>query len=71
MRKISCYGAINVEMNTDPRWASWNLGIFVCIRCSGTHRSLGTHISKGKISDQKIESLDSLFIQIVKKKKKK
>lgn len=36
------------EKNLDPRWASWNLGIFICIRCSGTHRSLGTHISKGK-----------------------
>ncbi|KAI7864651.1 putative GTPase activating protein for Arf-domain-containing protein [Spinellus fusiger] len=28
------------------RWASWNLGLFVCIRCSGVHRSMGTHISK-------------------------
>ncbi|KAI9269724.1 hypothetical protein EDC94DRAFT_379114 [Helicostylum pulchrum] len=35
----------------DPRWASWNLGLFVCIRCSGTHRSLGTHISKVKSVD--------------------
>ncbi|KAG1311629.1 hypothetical protein G6F64_003669 [Rhizopus arrhizus] len=35
----------------DPRWASWNLGIFVCIRCSGIHRSLGTHISKVKSVD--------------------
>ncbi|RKO96035.1 hypothetical protein CXG81DRAFT_2550, partial [Caulochytrium protostelioides] len=35
----------------DPRWASWNLGIFVCIRCSGTHRSMGTHISKVKSAD--------------------
>ncbi|TPX36372.1 hypothetical protein SmJEL517_g01555 [Synchytrium microbalum] len=35
----------------DPRWASWNLGIFVCIRCSGIHRSLGTHISKVKSAD--------------------
>jgi len=29
-----------------PRWAVWNLGIFVCIRCSGIHRGLGVHISK-------------------------
>ncbi|KAL9540716.1 hypothetical protein PS6_010627 [Mucor atramentarius] len=35
----------------DPKWASWNLGIFICIRCSGTHRSLGTHISKVKSVD--------------------
>ena len=27
-----------------PRWASWNLGLFVCIRCSGIHRSLGEQV---------------------------
>ncbi|XP_003737279.1 stromal membrane-associated protein 1 [Galendromus occidentalis] len=31
-----------------PRWASWNLGIFVCIRCAGIHRNLGVHISRVK-----------------------
>jgi len=31
-----------------PRWASWNIGIFVCIRCAGIHRNLGVHISKVK-----------------------
>lgn len=27
-------------------WVSINLGIVICIECSGIHRSLGTHISK-------------------------
>ncbi|XP_059808007.1 arf-GAP with coiled-coil, ANK repeat and PH domain-containing protein 3-like isoform X1 [Hypanus sabinus] len=30
----------------DPRWASINLGITLCIECSGIHRSLGVQCSK-------------------------
>ncbi|XP_063157784.1 arf-GAP with coiled-coil, ANK repeat and PH domain-containing protein 1 [Candoia aspera] len=29
-----------------PEWASINLGITLCIECSGIHRSLGVHFSK-------------------------
>lgn len=32
--------------SSDPRWASINLGITLCIECSGVHRSLGVHYSK-------------------------
>ena len=31
-----------------PRWASWNLGVFLCIRCAGIHRNLGVHLSRVK-----------------------
>ncbi|KAK8751966.1 hypothetical protein OTU49_011377 [Cherax quadricarinatus] len=31
---------------SNPRWASINLGISLCIECSGIHRSLGVHYSK-------------------------
>ncbi len=45
----------------DPEWISINLGIFVCIECSGAHRNLGTHISKVRsvlYDDVEIEHLE-------------
>ncbi|KAL0822706.1 hypothetical protein ABMA28_004725 [Loxostege sticticalis] len=32
----------------DPDWASYNLGIFICMRCASIHRGMGAHISKVK-----------------------
>ncbi|KAI8066863.1 hypothetical protein BC940DRAFT_301732 [Gongronella butleri] len=30
----------------NPEWCSLNLGLILCIECSGIHRSMGTHVSK-------------------------
>ncbi|KAL1303679.1 hypothetical protein AAFC00_007033 [Neodothiora populina] len=32
----------------NPGWASWSLGIFLCMTCAALHRKMGTHISKVK-----------------------
>lgn len=40
---ISLFGSIS-----DPEWASYNIGVFLCQDCAGIHRSMGTHISKIK-----------------------
>ncbi|XP_059049173.1 arf-GAP with coiled-coil, ANK repeat and PH domain-containing protein 2 [Achroia grisella] len=55
MRKIRIWEQLlNIPGNNNccdcgspnPRWASINLGITLCIECSGIHRSLGVHLSK-------------------------
>ncbi|XP_010294011.1 PREDICTED: arf-GAP with SH3 domain, ANK repeat and PH domain-containing protein 1, partial [Phaethon lepturus] len=30
----------------DPTWLSINLGILICIKCSGIHREMGVHLSR-------------------------
>ena len=31
---------------TSPTWARVNLGVLVCINCSGFHREIGVHVTK-------------------------
>ncbi|KAK2873279.1 hypothetical protein FQN49_002469 [Arthroderma sp. PD_2] len=50
--KLNCNKTCaDCKRNKHPRWASWNIGVFVCIRCSGIHRGMGTHISRVKSVD--------------------
>ncbi|KAH3661259.1 hypothetical protein OGAPHI_006666 [Ogataea philodendri] len=51
LREPANKNCADCKVSKNPRWASWNLGIFVCIRCSGIHRSMGTHISRVKSVD--------------------
>ncbi|GLT35712.1 hypothetical protein SLA2020_101390 [Shorea laevis] len=48
----------------DPKWASANIGVFLCLKCCGVHRSLGTHISKVlsvTLDDWSDEEIDAMI----------
>lgn len=49
--------------SSEPKWVSSSLGVFICIKCSGIHRSLGVHISKVlslKLDEWTDEQVDEL-----------
>lgn len=46
-------------------WVSINLGIILCIECSGIHRSLGTHISKVRSLTLDITSFTVDIVEIL------
>ena len=50
---------------SQPEWISLNLGVVVCLECSGGHRSLGVKVSR--IRSMLMDKLDGNSMDIVKK----
>lgn len=60
LRCADCEAITTAE--TKP-WISFNLGVVVCLKCSGVHRSLGVHISKIRSVD--LDNWDEESVQSV------
>ncbi|KAL2898325.1 putative ADP-ribosylation factor GTPase-activating protein AGD11 [Bienertia sinuspersici] len=59
----------------EPKWVSMGVGVFICIKCSGIHRSLGVHITKvlsvklDEWTDDQVDALAEMGGNIVANKK--
>ncbi|CAL5867766.1 uncharacterized protein PFLUO_LOCUS1986 [Penicillium psychrofluorescens] len=53
------------ESSSKVEWVSINLGIILCIECSGIHRSLGTHISKIRSLTLDVHSFSNDIVEIL------
>ena len=53
--------------NLGPKWASTNLGLYVCLQCSGVHRGMGASVSFMKsvtLDTWQTDQIKVLFFEI-------
>lgn len=59
------YWCADCGSGSKVEWVSINLGIVLCIECSGIHRSLGTHISKVRSLTLDIKSFTIDIVEVL------
>ncbi|BDD56525.1 hypothetical protein MAP00_001972 [Monascus purpureus] len=59
------YWCADCGSSSKVEWVSINLGIVLCIECSGIHRSLGTHISKIRSLTLDVNSFSNDIVEIL------
>ncbi len=62
--KGNCWCA-DCGSDVKTEWVSINLGIVLCIECSGIHRSLGTHISKVRSLTLDVTSFTTDIVEVL------
>lgn len=62
--KGNCWCA-DCGSDVKTEWVSINLGIVLCIECSGIHRSLGTHISKIRSLTLDVTSFTTDIVEVL------
>lgn len=63
-RESKLLAVVFPHSSAEPEWASYKLGVFMCLNCSGIHRSLSSRVKSIKLDfweDELVEVGVTLF----------
>lgn len=64
--RLECvYGGSDWLPLAAPTWLSTNLGVLICIECSGIHREMGVHYSRIQSLDLDVLGTSELLVSLV------